>query len=222
VTMRRPHPVEGSRSAPLSRQLDRLRLVACTSLLIATAACAHQGGATVRQVSFSGAQVAPPSLMIAQRIKRPLYLVLDPRRVADAWPVMVRGRTATVTDFQLFVTRDLKGAMQTYFDRVEVVRVGEPIPDDAIIGDVKIDRIQIHDINTGRLTYSVLEMTWGFAMRPKEATDYAFSFAGTETSSEAYPTLVAGCAQMAESALSAMLSKWVNDRGLEQVRRAAG
>jgi len=58
-------------------------------------------------------------------------------------------------------------------------------------------------------------MTWGFAMRRSDQPDYAYSFAGTASSNDSYPTFEAGCAQLIENAIPAMLKKWVEQGGID-------
>jgi hypothetical protein len=185
-------------------------------------ACAHQetngsggGGGSLPSISYLQAKPQPPSLMVVHKIARPLYLVLDPARVRDSVEINAASGHFLVTDVQGFVKRDLKEAMLAYFDRVEVVAPGAPVPPGSFVGDVKIDSLRAHDIPQGFLTSTVLELTWGFAIRGSEASEYAFSFAGTEASSGAYPTAAQGCAQAAEAALSAMLMKLINDHGID-------
>lgn len=186
-------------------------------IALTTAAC----GSVYRQsYSLTNAQPKPPSLLVAKKIQRPLYLVLDPARVKDAWEMKGDGGKFMLEEFQAFVRRDLKNAMQAYFERVEVVKAGDAIPPGPhVIGDVKVDKVALHDLTTGRLTYTAIEMTWSFALRPSESQEYAFSFGGTATSSDSYPTFEVGCAQMVESAIGGMLSKWTDKGGMDAIRR---
>jgi hypothetical protein len=191
-------------------------------LALTTTACGASGASGVYKQSYSltNAQAKPASLLVAKKIPRTLYLVLDPARVKDSWEMHGDGGHFALKEFQAFVRRDLKDAMQTYFERVEVVKAGDPIPAGPhVIGDVKVDKVALHDLNTGRLTYTAIEMTWSFAMRPSESQDYAFSFGGTATSSESYPTFEVGCAQMIESAIGGMLTKWTEKGGIDAFRR---
>jgi hypothetical protein len=160
------------------------------------------------------------SLLVAKKMQRPLYLVLEPARVKDSWEMSGSSGTFTLKEFQTFVRRDLKQAMAGYFERVEIVTSGDQIPPGAphVIGDVKVDKVALHDLNAGRLTYTAIEMTWSFALRPSERAEYAFSFGGTATSSESYPTFEVGCAQMIESAIAGMLDKWTDKGALETFR----
>jgi hypothetical protein len=178
--------------------------------------------------SLANVQAKPPSRMVAQKIQRPLVLVLDSARVPDTWDMKEassfnpkEGPQFKLQDFQKFVTRDLKEAMGAYFSRVEVVKAGDPLPSEPhIVGDVKVDRVQLHSIPAGRLVYTLIEMTWGFGLRPSESPEYTFTFAGEGKSTESYPTFEVGCAQLVESSISGFLSKWTEKGGIESLRQS--
>ena len=180
--------------------------------------------------SMADVQAKPPSLMVAQKIQRPLYLVLDASKVKDSWNMKVAssmdpkdGPSFKLLDFQRFVSRDLKEAMSNYFARVEVVKAGDPLPGEPhFIGDVKVDRVQLHSVPAGHLVYTIIEMTWGFGLRPSEKPEYVFTFAGEARSEEAYPTFEAGCAQLVESAITGFNKGLIEKGGLEALRQAAG
>ncbi len=110
--------------------------------------------------------------------------------------------------------------MEVYFSRVEIVNSSSELPPTPhVVADVKIDDIRINELVRGAMTHVLIEMTWGFAMRPSEQADYAYSFAGTAQSNDSYPTFEAGCATLEENALSAMLKKWVEDQGVDKFRK---
>jgi hypothetical protein len=194
---------------------------AVLALSLAAIGCAHEsaGGSGSKSglpsISYLEGKAQPPSLMVVHKIQRPLYLVLDPARVRDAVEINAASGHFMITDVQGFVKRDLKEALLAYFERVEVIPAGSTVPKGSFIGDVKIDSLRTHDIPMGMMTSTVLELTWGFAIRPDEAEEYAFSFAGTETSTGAYQTAAIGCAQAAEAAITAMLQKLINDHGID-------
>lgn len=122
-------------------------------------------------------------------------------------------------DFHEFVRRDLRAAMTGYFSRVEVVDASQALPTTPhVVADVKIDQIRLNALVRGVLTYEMIEMTWAFALRASDQTDYAYSFAGTATSNDSYPTFEAGCAQLVENAIPAMLKKWTEDGGVAALR----
>ncbi len=206
------------------------RLSSMLGLLAAVTLFGSAGCFSHYRPSYSMAQVQakPPSLMVAQKIQRPLYLVLDSARVPDTWDMREassmnpqNGPQFKLQDFQKFVTRDLKDAMSAYFSRVEVIKAGDPLPSEPhIIGDVKVDRVQLHSIPAGRLIYTLIEMTWGFGLRPSESPEYTFTFAGEGKSTESYPTFEVGCAQLVESSISGFLSKWTEKGGIESLRES--
>ncbi len=179
--------------------------------------------------SLKNAHAKPASLMVARKIDRPLYIVLDPARVKDIWEIGTPSCALPdhpgcehfkLFDVQTFVRRDLKAAMESYFTRVEIVAPGQTLPNGSyVFADVKVDDIKLHDVVAGHLTYTMIEMTWGFAMRRSEDTDYTYSFGGTASSSQSYPTFEAGCTQLIENAIPAMLKKWTESGGVEQLRK---
>ena len=180
--------------------------------------------------SLANAEPTPASLMIARKIERPLFIVLDPNRVKDSWTMETR-TCATggegcerfqLMDVHTFVRRDLKAAMENYFSRVEIVESPAALPGTPhVVADVKIDKIRLNDLVRGGFTYTLIEMTWGFAMRRSEQQDYAYSFAGTAVSNDSYPTFEAGCATLIENAIPGMLKKWTEEGGVEALRDAA-
>lgn len=179
--------------------------------------------------SMQNVQAKPASLMVAQKIQRPLYLVVDPAKVPDAWDLKESssfnpqdGEKTKLVDFQQFVSRDLKDALGNYFAKVEVVKAGTPLPSDPhVIADVKVDRLQLHSTPVGRLVYTVIEMTWGLGLRPSESAEYAFTFAGEGKSSESYPTFEAGVAQLVESAILGFNKSLVEKGGLDALQKAS-
>jgi hypothetical protein len=58
----------------------------------------------------------------------------------------------------------------------------------------------------------------GFALRGSDQQEYDYSFAGTATSNDTYPTFEAGCAQLVENAIPAMPKKWTESGGIEALR----
>jgi hypothetical protein len=177
--------------------------------------------------SMSNVHPKPLSLMVARKINRPLYIVVDANRVKDTWRIDTAAcATASpgcehfsLVQFQEFVRRDLKTAMESYFDHVEVIDATQPLPKTPhVVADVKVDDIRLNALVRGALTYQLIEMNWGFAMRKNEQQDYAYSFAGSATSNDSYPTFEAGCAQLVENAIPAMLKKWTEAGGIEALR----
>lgn len=199
------------------------------------AACGGQGNyvksvnGTKGGYSMKNVTATPPSLMVAKKIDRPLFIVLDATKVKDTVHLKTSACATgadtsgceqfDLMDVQTFVRRDLKAAMENYFSRVEVVESTAALPSTPhIVGDVKIDKIALNSLQRGMYTYVLIEMTWGFAMRPSDATDYTYSFAGTATSDDSYPTFEAGCGQMVEHAIPGMLKKWTESGGVEAMR----
>ena len=185
---------------------------------------------TVGGYSMTNVRAKPATLLVAQKIERPLYIVLDAGRVKKTWPLQTAGCATgssgceqfNLMDVDQFVRRDLKRAMESYFSRVEVVESGQALPATPhVVGDVKVDDIRLNELVRGRATHVIIEMTWGFALRKNEASEYAYSFAGTAHSGDSYPTFEAGCAQVVEDAIPGMLKKWTETGGIEALRSSA-
>jgi hypothetical protein len=181
--------------------------------------------------SLKNAKPRPVSLMVAQKLERPLYLVIDDLKVRDTWPLETSGCAVgsfscerfNLLDAQQFVRRDLKAALENYFMRVEVVDSAAALPATPhFVADVKIDDVRMSALVRGALTYQLIEMTWAFAMRGNEQVEYAYSFAGTAQSNDSYPTFEAGCATLVENAIPAMLKRWVEGGGVEAFRKLGG
>ena len=196
------------------------------ALLLSVTGCA--GSHYRPSYSMANVSAKPASLMVAQKIQRPLYLVIDPARVPDSFGLQEAssfnpkdGPKTKLEEFQRFVSRDLKEAMGNYFSRVEVVTAGSPLPSEPhVIGDVKVDRVQLHSTPVGGLVYTVIEMTWGMGLRPSESKEYAFTFAGEGRSSESYPTFEVGVAQLVESAILGFNKSLVEKGGLEALKQS--
>ncbi|HCF56474.1 MAG TPA: hypothetical protein DFS52_00555, partial [Myxococcales bacterium] len=229
--------MSNSSLAPVSRGSWDARVGTVGSLFLSLAlfatGCAAPGNysrsayGTIGGYSLANANPKPASLMVARKIERPLYIVLDASRVKDTWPLETQACATHVDgcerfklmDVQTFVRRDLKAAMESYFASVEVVEPSQALPNAPhVVADVKIDDIRLNGLVRGRQTYSLIEMTWSFALRLGEEVDYAYSFAGTAASNDTYPTFEAGCATLVENAIPAMLKKWVEEGGIAALR----
>src|SRR5437764_899359 len=101
------------------------------------------GGYSMRNV-----HPTPPSLMVARKIQRPLYIVLDAGKLKDTWTLETASCATgasgcehfNLMDFQEFVRRDLRSAMTNYFSRVEVVDSSQALPTTPhVVADVKVD-----------------------------------------------------------------------------------
>ncbi len=168
--------------------------------------------------SMSEIEISPPKLMVAKKIERPLVMVLDPKQVADVQgPVKWGFNRYEITEFHLFVERDLKGAMETFFSDVRVVSAGEPLPDGPIVvADIRVDRLEAQIIGQVALA----ELTWAFALRPVESETYLFSYAGTSSSEprRSAKKMVGSCL---ERAITDMVTAWT-DKGVTQALRELG
>jgi hypothetical protein len=192
--------------------------IALSACGAATGGGSSDSGAEVH--SMKDAEVSTASLLVAKQIQRPLYIVLDDNLVKDSWDIEAMGKHAKLTNFQLFVERDLKKALEPYFVRVKVIRLKSELPTTPhVVADVKVDRVRINQQEAGLAVYLPLEMTWSFALRPSEADDYSFSYADTASSTPTFANLEGGMSQMAEAAITEMLHKWTESDGIEALRK---
>jgi len=205
------------------------------SLLCLFAACGGRGNYT-RSVhgteggySLADAEPNPPSLMVARKNERPLYIVLDPNKVEDTFAVETaacetgsRGcERFSIFDVQTFVSRDLKRALGDFFSGVTVISPATPLPQTPhVVAHVKVDDIRLRELHRGALSYTLIEMTWALALLRSEDQDYAYSFAGTATSDDTYRTFEAGLESLVENAISSMLQRWTEERGPEAMNAA--
>jgi hypothetical protein len=143
-------------------------------------------GMPMAPVHVSQLQVSPPSLIVAKRAPAPLYIVLDPSHVPDEYVIpQDELKEIRISELQTFVRRDLKRAMETYFEKVEVVAPGYAFPAPPYWkADVRIDSlrskvIKATDNQSGAVAAQIFgEITWAFAIGPTGSSDYLFSYAG--------------------------------------------
>ncbi|MBK7861088.1 MAG: hypothetical protein IPJ65_21260 [Archangiaceae bacterium] len=186
------------------------------SLFAVLAVCACS--TTSNRLSMRELAVAPPSLMTAQKNPRTLYLVLDPAKVPAEMTVLVGGKDqgGRLTDVAQFVARDLKKAFEAFFAKVQVVAPEQVGTEPAVIADVKLDRIEVLVAGSrpdGILTVyaGASAVTWGFAIRPSEAHEYLYSFAGESVGSTGEtPELV--FRSMFEAAIAQLLKGYTDQR----------
>ena len=153
-------------------------------LTLAFAACSLQ------PVHTSQLYIRPTLPMVASKIERPLYIVLDPAQVPDRYTIP-EGTIKELTIYEIrdFVRRDLRGTLATYFDQVHVVAPDAPIPDDALVAQVQIQGfgMDARGANAGiAVAVSAYgRMDWAFAIRAPGERDFAFSFSESALSTTA-------------------------------------
>jgi hypothetical protein len=166
------------------------------------------------QANMANVVAKPPSFQVAKPVPATLYLVLDPAKIQPTYVVHSERRhlTLSISDYRLFVSRDLRGAMKPYFERVEVVGPADPRPATPhVVADVKIDNMEMKDqAISGDVQFvsTRLVMTWAFGIRTHDADEYLFSFAGTATSTDTSNGTEDYVRQTVESAISGLLEKW--------------
>ncbi|MCB9558459.1 MAG: hypothetical protein H6707_20250 [Deltaproteobacteria bacterium] len=160
------------------------KLIFLAIVLLSTPGCLVIGP---RTVSVAELQTQPPSLMVAKRSDRLVYLVLDPARVPLECPVLVQGedRGGRLQHLHTFVERDLKRAFENYFQTVRVVGPAAKAPPGSVVVDVAVKRVEINITSKaingyGNTVHSagVGALTWSAALRLAESDEYLFSFAG--------------------------------------------
>jgi len=146
--------------------------------------------------------------MVAKKLDVPLYIVLDPARVKAEYAVP---RIDKLLNMQAFVTRDLVTLMKEHFSEVKVVSsAGQAPKDRAVIADVKVDEFKQESVTLAGNGYTVLVMTWSFALRPSDSEDYLFSFAGIAKSRPNEPSWSAAVTDLLENALTGLLDEWAS------------
>jgi hypothetical protein len=171
-------------------------------------------GTQAHQANMAKVVAKPPSFQVATPVPATLYLVLDPNKVSDAYHLTSERRNFTldISEFRLFVSRDLKGVMQPQFAKVEVVGPNDPRPNlPHVVADVNIDNLELKDEaleGAVKIVSTRLVMTWAFAIRTNDAQEYLFSFAGIASSTDTSNGTEDFVRQTVESAISGLLEKW--------------
>jgi hypothetical protein len=162
------------------------RLTLCFSLsslflvVALPAGCGHsQTGGTLSPVDLKIAEVRPPALMVAQKVQRPLVILLQDDKLPPELEIRnLKNMRQKVISLQLFATRDIKQVFAQYFKTVMVVRPADKRPTGPhIVADVRVDSIGM----TGGAYDRRIVMSWAFALRPSEAMAYLYSYAGEST-----------------------------------------
>lgn len=150
----------------------------------------------------------PPTIMVAKKLDVPLYIVLDPARVK---PEYAAPRIDKLVNMQSFVTRDLTRVMGEYFSEVKVVASANEAPKErSVIADVKVDEFKQDSVVLSGTGYTVLIMTWSFALRTSDSEDYLFSFAGVAKSQPNQKSWDDAVTNLLENALTGLLDEWAS------------
>ena len=158
----------------------------------------------------------PPTIMVAKKLEVPLYIVLDPTRVK---PEYAAPRIEKLKNMQSFVTRDLTRVMGEYFSEVKIVSSASEAPKErAVIADVKVDEFKSETAILSGNGYTVLVMTWSFAIRTSDSEDYLFSFAGIAKSEPNQKSFDDAVTNLIENALTGLLDKWASTGTLNTLK----
>ena len=193
-----------------SRGMKRRTVLLGLSALVMLGGC----GPSVYTANMANVSAKPPSFLVAAKIPSALYIVLDPALVRDEYSPKSERRklTLNIKQFRQFVSRDLKGVMAQHFEKVEVVGPEYTFPaGQHVVANVKVDQLELKDqAVTGDVTVvsTRLFMTWSFAIRPSDAQDYLFSFAGVSASTNTSNGADDFVRQLVEDAITGLLQKW--------------
>ncbi|MCB9558222.1 MAG: hypothetical protein H6707_19050 [Deltaproteobacteria bacterium] len=177
--------------------------------------CAVGFGAYTAKLRGQSVRTTAP--LVARRVARKLVIVVDAQRLPDAF--QITNIRHSVTGFRPFMQDSLKNTLSSYFDNIVFVEKGAAMPSEPhLVAELQMNGVEGYNHVAGRLTYTILKMQWAFAVRPSEAEEYLFSFAGVAASQPSYRTLDEGCQQMMQSAMHGLLSSWTKKKVHGQLR----
>ncbi len=184
-------------------------------VMIASSAIAFGAGCG-GPVDVNALSPKPPTIMVAKKLEVPLYIVLDPTRVKAEYTAP---RVDKLLNMQSFVTRDLSRLMSEYFSEVKIVSSATEAPKEhAVIADVKVDEFKGEQVILSGNGYTVLVMTWSFALRPSDSEEYLFSFAGIAKSKPNEPSWNVAVTDLLENALTGLLDKWASAGAINSLK----
>lgn len=154
--------------------MTRFWTIVVLVMSLALTACAMEPVHTARL------QIQPTLPMVARKIARQLFIVLDPAQVPDRYTIPERtNKEIQILEIREFVRRDLQHALSSLFDSVVVVAPSAVIPAGALVAQVRIQRFaaDVDMVSTGKETAARVygQMGWSFAIRGSGAVDFAFS-----------------------------------------------
>lgn len=147
--------------------------------------------------------------MVANPLPRPLYLVIAPEAVPDAFQIRNWGHS--VLSFRAFFGETVRRTLRPYFTDVVVVAARPTGSEPCYIADVRVDGVEAHHLPVGDLIYTEIRVQWAFAIRPSEASEYTFTFAGDGVSERAFQTVGEGFEQMTLSAMRGFMQRWTEE-----------
>jgi len=113
--------------------------------------------------------------MVAVRSDAPLTIVLDPQAVHDDM-VLSGMKPGEVHHVNLIITRDLKGALETYFSRVALSTPAWAVTATGhqVVVNVKIDSMSYEPTNGARAAGGTMD--WSVGMRFADQPDFFYRF----------------------------------------------
>lgn len=160
-------------------------------------------GCAMEPVHTARLTIQPTLPMVARKISRPLYIVLDPALVPDSYVIPEQtNKEIRILEIREFVRRDLRSGLAVLFDRVVVVAPGVPFPEGALVAHVRVQKFSadVDMATTGNQTAARVygQMGWSIGIRGSTAIDFAFSH--TENVQGSFPlTHVSQTAEMMTS-----------------------
>ena len=187
-----------------------IRLALLAALTLSLGACAHTQ-------HIGDLQAHPSTLMTAKKIQRPLYVVIDPAKVPDK--LQVKHSKWKVDGFRKFFETSLKNTLGPMFDKVIFVEPGFKAPHAPfLVADAKINP-EIVRRHVGWNSLAVVHMQWGFALRPAEADDYLFSYAGERKNTMWFSHFNAGMKELMHGALNDFLSSYADKKIQQELKK---
>lgn len=137
--------------------------------------CIGVGACGLSPANVANTQPAYSKPMVAVRSDAPLTIVLDPQAVHD--DMVVSGiKPGEVHHVNLIVTRDLKGALETYFSRVALSTPAwaATATGHQVIVNVKIDSMTYEPTNGAKALGGAMD--WSVGMRFADQPDFFYRF----------------------------------------------
>ena len=171
----------------------------------------------------------PGRVLVAKKLQQPLTIVLDPATVPDSFTTKEgQVKAIRIHEIHEFVRRDLKAAMENFFEHVQVVDKDTPVPAGHQL-HLSIERFEGHAELMSAGAYSAGRvfgrMTWSVALLPHGDPDYLFSYTDTATGDYSLvhvreaPAMIEATYRVA---LQRLLSRMTDDKVPHQLRDIDG
>lgn len=137
--------------------------------------CLGLGACGLSPASVANTQPTYSKPMVAVRSDLPVTIILDPQAVHDEM-VLSGMKPGVVHHANLIVTRDLKGALETYFSRVAVSNPGwaATVGGHQVLVNVRIDAMSYEPTNGAQAIVGTMD--WSVGMRFADQPDFFYHF----------------------------------------------